>query len=265
MNNNECNVARDLMPLVIDQVASEESRTLVETHAAACESCAQVYNDMLTQTPEKSDAAEDNSFSAAMRQLRRTVGWRRIKVIILSVVITLCVLATGLWVNQILYIDDNRDMPLDWYNVTISRAKDGEGIITYDFLSAVGSYEFYADTSSGIIVLGSKCPYIASRLEDGRIYHGLPGQVGICWKDGVGFVFKVDESQRNTTDAIVKEIRMGTKKEYKILYQQGNDVPLCSEKMEATFLLKKKCTDAYIALNKVEEELAALYNSMDTE
>jgi len=43
---NNCNVARDLMPLVIDGVASEESKQLVNEHLEACDECARAYADM---------------------------------------------------------------------------------------------------------------------------------------------------------------------------------------------------------------------------
>ena len=39
MNNLECNVVRDLMPLCIDDAASEESRKLVVDHVWECEKC----------------------------------------------------------------------------------------------------------------------------------------------------------------------------------------------------------------------------------
>ena len=37
--NKDCAMARDLMPLVIDNVASEESREFVENHMAGCDEC----------------------------------------------------------------------------------------------------------------------------------------------------------------------------------------------------------------------------------
>ena len=39
MKKNDCNVIRDLMPLVLDRVASDESRALVEEHMNSCEEC----------------------------------------------------------------------------------------------------------------------------------------------------------------------------------------------------------------------------------
>ena len=257
MNNNECNVARDLMPLVIDQVASEESRTLVEAHAAACESCAQVYNDMLTQTPEKCDAAEDNSFSAAMRQLRRTVGWRRMKVIVLSVVITLGILAVGSWGYQYYVAESNRSTPLDWYNASVSRTKDGTGLITINFTK--GYYDGYgsgSDPDTGIITLGTYSPYILTSPNNPATRNSYTDQLGIRWKDGVGFIFEKETWQTDAVDSVVKQIRVGTEDRYKIIYQLGDAVPLCSEEMDKIVQLQKKYDDANKAADNALQELA---------
>jgi hypothetical protein len=262
MNNNECNVARDLMPLLVDQVASEESRTLVEAHVADCVPCAQVYADMEAKVPEKMDTSEDNSFAAAMRQLRRTVGWHRMKVIVSSVVITLLLLAAGIWGNQFFLVEDRRDMPLDWYSMTLSRSKDGTGIVALDFMKGYnGGYWSRADISSGILVLGSNCPLILPIPDESHKMPGYIEQPGILWKDGIGFVFAGDDSKENTTDIAVKEIRMGSMENYKILYQQGDDVPLCSDKLETIVQLERKHDDVQKAADNVLNDLEALYDS----
>lgn len=35
----DCDVARDLMPLVLDEVSSESSKNLVNEHISECEAC----------------------------------------------------------------------------------------------------------------------------------------------------------------------------------------------------------------------------------
>ena len=49
---NECNVARDLMPLVIDGVASEESRKYVDEHVENCHACELIYGEMHAALPQ---------------------------------------------------------------------------------------------------------------------------------------------------------------------------------------------------------------------
>lgn len=43
MNDISCGICRDLIPLVKDGVAGEDSRAAVETHVAVCETCRAVY------------------------------------------------------------------------------------------------------------------------------------------------------------------------------------------------------------------------------
>ena len=42
----DCEMARDLMPLCVDGVASEGSQEFVAAHAASCRECAEVYRQM---------------------------------------------------------------------------------------------------------------------------------------------------------------------------------------------------------------------------
>jgi hypothetical protein len=147
MNNTECNIARDLMPLCIDQIASEESCTLVEAHVAVCSDCSQVYADMHAKTPEKMDVPEDVSFAAAMRQLRRTVGWRRIKVIILCTVIIPSMLVVGYLSYIHFFLDINTHMQPDWYNVNLSRTKNGNVLIS--LVNTEGWFNYSAGLEMG--------------------------------------------------------------------------------------------------------------------
>ena len=44
--NKDCNIARDLMPLVIDEVASGESKNFVEAHIGDCPPCRDYFEGM---------------------------------------------------------------------------------------------------------------------------------------------------------------------------------------------------------------------------
>ena len=52
-----CGIARDLMPLVIDDACGEESRLAVEGHVAGCEECAKVYEAMKAEMPKPAAAS----------------------------------------------------------------------------------------------------------------------------------------------------------------------------------------------------------------
>jgi len=63
MNDVSCNVIIDLIPLVKDGIASEESRILVEEHIKTCESCREIYG-----TEEKLKSAD---ISSALGRFRK--------------------------------------------------------------------------------------------------------------------------------------------------------------------------------------------------
>lgn len=64
MNEISCNVCQDLLPLVRDGIASEDSREAVEKHTASCAACAALAGDGTTAPP----AADTER---AFRKLRR--------------------------------------------------------------------------------------------------------------------------------------------------------------------------------------------------
>lgn len=64
MNTITCDLCRDLIPLVRDGIASEDSRAAVEAHIARCEACRAVY-----QAPA-APADGQGAFAALWRKLR---------------------------------------------------------------------------------------------------------------------------------------------------------------------------------------------------
>ncbi len=247
MNNNECNVARDLMPLVIDKVASEESSALVEAHVADCSDCAQVYTDMQVKVPENKDIAEEVSFAAAMRQLRRTVGWRRIKVIILCAVIAPAMLVAGYLAYVHLFLDISRPMPLDWYSVNLSRTKDGIVLASIDNTEGWSNYSYSGGMGpnySGIIYLSFDCPIFPTKSSGFMKNPEYTSYVQMRWQDGK--CMYPDEEDKNVMHP-VKEIRKGTETEYETLYKEGEDVPLCPQALEEYIHIQKIGTDPDIS------------------
>jgi len=65
MNEISCDMCMDLMPLVNDGVASEDSRKAVEQHISKCEQCRSFYEEKGLQT-----AGSDKAFSKLMGQIR---------------------------------------------------------------------------------------------------------------------------------------------------------------------------------------------------
>lgn len=66
MNKISCNVCIDLMPLVKDGVASEDSHLLVDEHIKTCDNCRNLYDNLNTEIPVMN---EENVVSKIKRQL----------------------------------------------------------------------------------------------------------------------------------------------------------------------------------------------------
>ena len=53
MSRITCNVTKDLLPLYVDDVCSEESKAMVEEHLAGCEKCQSYYDALKEGIPEE--------------------------------------------------------------------------------------------------------------------------------------------------------------------------------------------------------------------
>ena len=103
MNKNDCNVVRDLMPLVLDRVASDESRALVEEHMGSCGKCRKQYEEMKAEMPGETRAEyekEQKTIVDALKKARRQKRRRRILQIVLPAVISLAILIGGATVSK---------------------------------------------------------------------------------------------------------------------------------------------------------------------
>ena len=104
---NECNVARDLMPLVIDDVASEESKQYVNEHVAECTECAIAYGEMRVELPRISAEKE----RAALEKAAKTVSRKRVlRASIAGVAAILMFLAMHLGVPRLLAWHDQKQL-----------------------------------------------------------------------------------------------------------------------------------------------------------
>lgn len=87
MNNLNCKVIGDLLPLYIDQVCSEESRKLVEAHLKECESCRQELEQMKSRVVLESPLEEENPKKTLVR-IRKAIKTK-------YVIIALCAVIVG--------------------------------------------------------------------------------------------------------------------------------------------------------------------------
>ncbi len=78
---NTCNIVRDLMPLYVDDMLSEESKQLVEEHMATCKACQEEYRTMSVEVQ-----IPMNLNANPMKKVKRTIV-KRVALIIASILL----------------------------------------------------------------------------------------------------------------------------------------------------------------------------------
>lgn len=86
MKKISCNVIKDLIPLYVDDVVSEETKELVDEHIASCESCHGEVESM-----GKTISIPTNSEGTQIKKLKRNINKRKAITICVSSFITLLV------------------------------------------------------------------------------------------------------------------------------------------------------------------------------
>lgn len=57
MNKLNCNIIRDLLPLYIEKLTSDESNEIIEEHLSSCDDCKQIYEQM--NAPVEAEQAQN--------------------------------------------------------------------------------------------------------------------------------------------------------------------------------------------------------------
>lgn len=144
MNKLSCKVILDLLPLYADEVASPESRALVEEHLSSCPDCRKVLDDIRAEitVPQRND-------DAVLDKIRKKQCRKR----------TIFGIFAAFWVILILFYPtlalyyQFRDNPTTGYgpeNFIISETEDGKPLLLMDE-EALGAmvYYLYERTAEG--------------------------------------------------------------------------------------------------------------------
>ena len=95
-----CNVIEDLLPLYVDEAASEDSRQLVEEHLKGCPSCRKMLEEIKKDnqlgtdhriSPEENKKAEIQS----LKNIRKCILRKRILSVILAAILVFAACETG--------------------------------------------------------------------------------------------------------------------------------------------------------------------------
>lgn len=214
----DCEMARDLMPLCVDGVASEGSQEFVAAHAASCRECAEVYRQMREalrseQSPAQARAENDQ---AAFR-IRRHLRARVLRSVLLGLLIGLIVCLGGIRAYNYLASSYSRAKALDSYEVSAyTRETTGRLVLAMRYQGEYTGYSTKVENESGRAI----CYITATQSLLPRGGDSEAGSMLLNEPEGIA---------PNEYD----EIRQGTPKRYTVVWTRGEEAPACSDTLEA--------------------------------
>lgn len=182
-----CALAQDLMPLVLDGAASEESRQAVTQHTAACPACRQVYLEMQSAVPAPiaQEKAAQGFRHTVKRQRKRFRTWK-IAALCLGTVLMLCLTIVCVHPQMLLGIWQN--VPASWVQ-DASVVRTTQGALLIQFTPSQRYQRFYGYSliswRDGILSFSWKYPWIEKVLGkslDESAY--AANQAVLCLDDG---------------------------------------------------------------------------------
>ena len=233
IKDRACAIAQDLMPLQLDGLCSEESRSFISEHIRGCEKCRLLYEEMQTSV-----TAPVSSSEKPLLGFRRFMHTRTRKTVLLTALIIITAIATltGLYVG--LWADKSHPLPLKLYDVSLWQTTDGYVFLDYDFDGTDFGYNggissSYGPDENGRMIVYT---YASSSLIPERMktdlrhvitgYYLYEGQLYEARGYSDGSFYSL------VLDGPIDEVRQGTNEEYRVIYRAGGSIPVCSEEMQ---------------------------------
>lgn len=128
MNNVNCNIIKDILPLYIDNLISEDTRKFVENHIQNCDECRKELSLLKTDLNVPEAIINEQDGVAILKKLRLDIRKKRVFTGILSAIIVILSFA---------YLTAPEYLPYT-ESLEIAAAKENNGSVT---LSFTGEYE----------------------------------------------------------------------------------------------------------------------------
>ena len=116
-----CNIIRDLLPLYAEDLASEDTRALVDEHLRECEDCTNVLNEMKKSSPVPVEAAPES-----LNKVKKTIRRRRV-VSVMAAVLTVITIASFVFTYLFTPFQLTKEQALDDFYIR----EDGAVVIDY--------------------------------------------------------------------------------------------------------------------------------------
>ncbi len=172
MSNIKCEVARDLMPLMADDVASPGSVELVNEHMEGCETCKAYYAGMKVMLPKSRKDEDDNSFVQFVKKEKK--GFRNRKRLLIALIGILLVIVIAFFGVAVVDAKMRSYVDIDIHNVDAAPfvMDDGRLGLLIEPHDGHGWYGQYVCQRYGEIM------YIIPREPDWKMWNrGISGSV----------------------------------------------------------------------------------------
>lgn len=128
--NLSCSVIRDLLPLYVENIASQDSAVLIEAHQKTCAACAEEYAQLLGGTPQILPA---QSPAAPLKQVKKELRRKKRNAIcFIALAVFLVMFVTFSYLTTPVYAQYHYGL------ITIGERENGELVIEFD--TSVTSY-----------------------------------------------------------------------------------------------------------------------------
>jgi hypothetical protein len=121
-------IVRDLLPLYIEDLVSDETRAFVEEHLAECEDCRKALKRSQTRTELTRDSG-----ALPLKRVKKQIKQQKLKSVFLAVVLVMAVLISGFaWLTAPQYVPYSEDL------LTVTEESDGTIVISFDEAQTTG-------------------------------------------------------------------------------------------------------------------------------
>lgn len=119
---NECMIVRDLLPLYVEGLVSDETRAFVEEHLAGCEDCRKALAQIRTSPGATADAGV-----VPLKTIKKRLRQQKLKSVFLAVTLVMAVLIVGFgYLTLPQYVPYSEDL------LTITENQDGMVLVSFD-------------------------------------------------------------------------------------------------------------------------------------
>jgi hypothetical protein len=119
---NKCNVIRDILPLYVENIISDDTKAFVEAHLKDCPECKKELEDMRTPSELPTDVD-----AVPLKKIRTKLLKKRVQTVVLTMAIVVALLVTTFaYLTAPKYLDFTQD------RLVVTESSSGEVIVSFN-------------------------------------------------------------------------------------------------------------------------------------